>query len=58
MIALAGVGLNAALGWWWADPVVALAMVPIMASFDLAVGPRGVQGPISSQPEWLESTCW
>jgi divalent metal cation (Fe/Co/Zn/Cd) transporter len=30
-IALAGVGLNAALGWWWADPVAALAMVPIIA---------------------------
>ena len=23
---LAGVGLNAALGWWWADPVAALGM--------------------------------
>jgi divalent metal cation (Fe/Co/Zn/Cd) transporter len=22
--------LNALLGWWWADPVAALAMVPIM----------------------------
>ncbi|HEY7613371.1 MAG TPA: cation transporter [Gemmatimonadales bacterium] len=30
-IALAGVGLNAALGWWWADPVAALSMVPIIA---------------------------
>lgn len=30
-IALAGVALNAALGWWWADPVAALAMVPIIA---------------------------
>jgi len=25
---LAGLGLNAALGWWWADPAAALAMVP------------------------------
>jgi divalent metal cation (Fe/Co/Zn/Cd) transporter len=24
--ALVGMGLNAALGWWWADPVAALAM--------------------------------
>jgi divalent metal cation (Fe/Co/Zn/Cd) transporter len=31
VIALAGVGLNAALGWWWADPVAALLMVPIIA---------------------------
>jgi len=30
-IALGGVALNAALGWWWADPVAALAMVPIIA---------------------------
>jgi len=26
VIALAGIGLNAALGWWWADPVAALGM--------------------------------
>lgn len=25
---LLGLGFNAALGWWWADPVAALAMVP------------------------------
>lgn len=30
-IALAGVVLNTWLGWWWADPVAALAMVPIIA---------------------------
>ncbi len=30
VIALAGVGLNAVLGWWWADPVAALAMLPII----------------------------
>jgi divalent metal cation (Fe/Co/Zn/Cd) transporter len=30
-IALVGVALNAALGWWWADPVAALVMVPIIA---------------------------
>jgi divalent metal cation (Fe/Co/Zn/Cd) transporter len=29
-IALAGVGLNAVLGWWWADPLAALVMVPII----------------------------
>ena len=32
VIALAGVGLNAMLGWWWADPVAALIMVPIIAN--------------------------
>jgi divalent metal cation (Fe/Co/Zn/Cd) transporter len=27
---LAGLGLNALLGWWWADPVADLAMVPLI----------------------------
>jgi divalent metal cation (Fe/Co/Zn/Cd) transporter len=27
---LLGLALNAALGWWWADPVAALAMVPLI----------------------------
>jgi divalent metal cation (Fe/Co/Zn/Cd) transporter len=31
IILLAGLALNAVLGWWWADPVAALAMVPIIA---------------------------
>jgi divalent metal cation (Fe/Co/Zn/Cd) transporter len=30
-ILLAGLVLNATLGWWWADPVAGLAMVPIIA---------------------------
>jgi divalent metal cation (Fe/Co/Zn/Cd) transporter len=30
VIALGGVALNAFLGWWWADPAAALAMVPII----------------------------
>src|SRR6266536_1972994 len=29
-ILLGGLGLNALFGWWWADPVAALAMVPII----------------------------
>ena len=37
VIALAGVGLNAALSWWWADPLAALLMVPIIAK-------EGVEG--------------
>lgn len=32
IIALVGVLLNATLGWWWADPVAALFMVPIIVS--------------------------
>jgi divalent metal cation (Fe/Co/Zn/Cd) transporter len=37
VIALAGVGLNTFFGWWWADPVAALGMVPIIAT-------EGVEG--------------
>ena len=40
VIALVGVGLNAALGWWWADPIAALAMVPIIAR----EGVEGIRG--------------
>ena len=29
-ILLIGLGANALFGWWWADPVAALAMVPII----------------------------
>lgn len=35
-ILLGGLALNALLGWWWADPVAALAMVPI-------IGKEGVE---------------
>ena len=40
LIALAGVGLNAVAGWWWADPVAALVMVPIIAKEGL----EGIRG--------------
>ena len=30
-ILLLGLGLNAVLGWWWADPVAGLGMVPLIA---------------------------
>jgi divalent metal cation (Fe/Co/Zn/Cd) transporter len=36
-ILLAGLVLNATLSWWWADPVAALAMVPI-------IGKEGFEG--------------
>jgi divalent metal cation (Fe/Co/Zn/Cd) transporter len=39
-ILLAGLVLNAALGWWWADPVAALVMVPFIAR----EGIEGVRG--------------
>jgi divalent metal cation (Fe/Co/Zn/Cd) transporter len=31
-ILLCGLLLNATLGWWWADPVAALVMVPVIAN--------------------------
>ena len=31
-ILLGGLLLNAILGWWWADPIAALVMVPIIAN--------------------------
>ena len=31
LITLSGIGLNAALGWWWADPVAALGMTWFIA---------------------------
>ncbi|HWR37291.1 MAG TPA: cation transporter [Clostridia bacterium] len=39
-ILLLGLGLNAAFGWWWADPVAGLIMVPIIAK----EGIEAVQG--------------
>ena len=39
-ILLAGLVLNALLGWWWADPIAALAMVPIIAH----EGVKGMRG--------------
>jgi divalent metal cation (Fe/Co/Zn/Cd) transporter len=40
VIALLGVALNTFLGWWWADPLAALAMVPII----LREGLEGIRG--------------
>lgn len=39
-ILLAGLLLNAVVGWWWADPVAALVMVPIIAR----EGVEGIRG--------------
>jgi divalent metal cation (Fe/Co/Zn/Cd) transporter len=49
VIALVGVGLNALLGWWWADPVAALAMVPIIVR-------EGIHG-IQLQPNECDTCC-
>jgi divalent metal cation (Fe/Co/Zn/Cd) transporter len=34
---LVGLSLNAAFGWWWADPVAALAVVPLVIKEGLEV---------------------
>ncbi len=39
-ILLGGLLLNAVLGWWWADPLAALIMVPLIAK----EGVEGVRG--------------
>jgi len=39
-ILLVGLLLNAAFGWWWTDPLAALAMVPIIAK----EGYEGIRG--------------
>ena len=31
VVVLTGIGLNALFGWWWADPVAALAVVVLLA---------------------------
>ena len=49
VIALGGVGINALLGWWWADPVAGLAMVPIIVR-------EGVNG-IRRQPDQHDACC-
>ena len=42
-IALIGVGANMLLGWWWADPLAALGMVPI-------IGLEGLEGIRAPKP--------
>lgn len=32
VVTLGGIGLNAAFGWWWADPVAALGMTLLIAA--------------------------
>jgi divalent metal cation (Fe/Co/Zn/Cd) transporter len=44
VIALVGVGLNTLLQWWWADPIAALVMVPIIVK----EGIEGLRGEATS----------
>jgi divalent metal cation (Fe/Co/Zn/Cd) transporter len=49
LIALVGVALNALLGWWWADPLAAVGMAPII----LIEGVEGIRAasPADRDPE-------
>jgi divalent metal cation (Fe/Co/Zn/Cd) transporter len=42
-ILLGGLVLNATLGWWWADPVAALSMVPII----IREGTEAIRGRVA-----------
>ena len=44
-ILLVGLLLNAALGWWWADPVAGLVMTPIIAN----EGVQAVKGKLAAR---------
>jgi len=46
---LVGLAANAALGWWWADPVAALVMVPFL----LHEGKEGLDGGHHDEDEGL-----
>lgn len=48
-ILFGGLLLNALLGWWWADPVAGLVMVPIIAK-------EGVQS-LTGKPCGCDGTC-
>jgi endonuclease/exonuclease/phosphatase (EEP) superfamily protein YafD len=43
LVVLVGVGLNAVLGWWWADPVAALGITYFLVREALEAGP-GIEG--------------
>jgi divalent metal cation (Fe/Co/Zn/Cd) transporter len=45
VILLIGLALNALLGWWWADPVAALSMLPII----IKEGGGGLRGESCSR---------
>lgn len=51
-ILLGGLALNALFGWWWADPVAALVMVPIIAK----EGVEALQGKACCDADCVETT--
>lgn len=49
-ILLVGLGLNAAFGWWWADPVAGLIMTPIIVK----EGIDGLRGKTCCDDDFCE----
>ena len=49
-ILLIGLGVNALLGWWWADPLAALVMVPI-------IGKEGLEAMKGETCACVQSCC-
>jgi divalent metal cation (Fe/Co/Zn/Cd) transporter len=52
-ILLAGLVLNATVGWWWADPVAGLVMVPLIA-WEGVAGLRGRNHCADCAPDALD----
>ena len=52
---LAGLVLNAALGWWWADPAAAVIMVPLIAKEGWEAW-RGEENGTGEEPEGAGET--
>jgi len=52
-VVLAGIGLTQWMGWWWADPVAALLIVPYVAweAFEATKDARSVD------PDEAEATA-
>src|SRR5205823_125781 len=54
---LLGLGLNAMLGWWWADPLAALAMLPLIVRGGIEDG-RGEAGHRELGDGGCEPAAW
>ena len=58
---LVGLGLNALWGWWWADPLAALALVPFLlregreAVFESVGGVHARSGSVTDKAEEVQS---
>jgi divalent metal cation (Fe/Co/Zn/Cd) transporter len=52
---LIGLGINALLGWWWADPVAALALIPFL----IKEGHEGLAGhEEEDEQEGVSKVCF